>query len=82
MQFVKEKLAYIDQETKYLLDDILQWEKRNPGEEMVFITLPKYDRDERKRVLESVVKFLSEENFARSESNENCYGDGQKPPLR
>jgi len=43
---------------------------------MVFITLPKYDRDERMRVLNSVVKFLSEENFSRSENNENCNGEG------
>ena len=76
MQFVKEKSTYIDQETKNLLDYIRQWEKQNPEEEMVFITLPKYDRDERKQVLASVVKFLSEENFARAESNENCHGEG------
>ena len=69
MQFVKEKSVYIEKETKYLLDYIRQWEKQNPGEEVVFITLPKYDRDERMRVLASAVKILSEENFSREESD-------------
>ena len=71
MQFVKEKSSYIDQETKYLLDYIRQWEKRNTGEEMVFITLPKYDQDERKRVLEAAVKILSKGKFTVVENDEN-----------
>ena len=66
MQFAND----IDQETKFLLDYICQWEKQHPGEEMVFITLPKYDRDERKRVLEAAVKFLNEEKFPGAENRE------------
>ena len=64
----------MDPETKYLLNYIRQWEKQNPGEEMVFLTLPKYDQNERKRVLEAAVKLLSQENFTRAESKENCCG--------
>ena len=71
MQFTNEKTEKMDPETKYLLDYIRQWEKQNPGEEMVFLTLPKYDQNERKRVLEAAVKLLSEENFVRDESDEN-----------
>ena len=74
MQFTNEKTEKMDPETKYLLDYIRQWEKRNPGEEMVFLTLPKYDQNERKRVLEAAVKLLSQENFTRAESKENCCG--------
>ena len=71
MQFTNEKTGKMDPETKYLLDYIRQWEKQNPGEEMVFLTLPKYDQNERKRVLEAAVKLLSQENFTRDESDEN-----------
>ena len=74
MQFTNEKTEKMDPETKYLLDYICQWEKQNPGEEMVFLTLPKYDQNERKRVLEAAVKLLSQENFTRAESKENCCG--------
>ncbi len=74
MQFTNEKTEKMDPETKYLLDYIRQWEKQNPGEEMVFLTLPKYDQNERKRVLEAAVKLLSQENFTRAESKENCCG--------
>ena len=74
MQFTNEKTEKMDPETKYLLDYIRQWEKQNPGEEMVFLTLPKYDQNERKRVLEAAVKLLSQENFTRDESKENCCG--------
>ena len=79
MQFVKEKSACIDQETKYIIDHICQWEKQNPGEEMVFITLPKYDRDERKRVLDLMVKFLSEENFSSPYTEEAFYFSKPSP---
>ena len=71
MQFTNEKTEKMDPETKYLLDYIRQWEKQNPGEEMVFLTLPKYDQNERKRVLEAAVKLLSQGNFTRAESDEN-----------
>ena len=71
MQFTNEKTEKMDPETKYLLDYIHQWEKQNPGEEMVFLTVPKYDQNERKRVLEAAVKLLSQENFTRAESDEN-----------
>ena len=74
MQFTNEKTEKMDPETKYLLDYIRQWEKQNPGEEMVFLTLPKYDQNERKRVLEAAVKLLSQENCTRAESKENCCG--------
>ena len=74
MQFTNEKTEKMDPETKYLLDYIRQWEKQNPGEEMIFLTLPKYDQNERKRVLEAAVKLLSQENFTRAESKENCCG--------
>ena len=74
MQFTNKKTEKMDPETKYLLDYIRQWEKQNPGEEMVFLTLPKYDQNERKRVLEAAVKLLSQENFTRAESKENCCG--------
>ena len=74
MQFTNEKTEQMDPETKYLLDYIRQWEQQNPGEEMVFLTLPKYDQNERKRVLEAAVKLLSQENFTRDESKENCCG--------
>ena len=74
MQFTNEKTEKMDPETKYLLDYIRQWEKQNPGEEMVFLTLPKYDQNERKRVLEAAVKLLSQEKFTRAESKENCCG--------
>lgn len=53
----------MDGETRFLLDYIRKWEEKHPGEEMVFITLPKHDIDERNRVLQAVLKFLSEEDF-------------------
>ena len=78
MLFAKEKSAHTDQETKYLLDYIRQWEKQNPGEEMVFLTLPKYDREERKRILEAAVKILNEEKFPGAK---NCEREEQKSPI-
>ena len=76
MQFLNEKSVNIDPETKYLLDYVSQWEKRNPGEEMVFITLPKYDRDERKRVLDAAIKLLSEEKFTWADNEEGREREG------
>ncbi len=66
MQFIKEKSTYIDKETKYLLDFIRQWEKAHPDEELVFITLPKYDRKERERVLQAAIKIVSQEDFSKT----------------
>lgn len=53
----------MDGETTYLLDYIRKWEEKYPGEEMVFITLPKHDIDERNRVLQAVFRILREEDF-------------------
>lgn len=52
------KVIYMDEETKYLLDFIRQWEEKHPDEEMVFITLPKYDLEERKRILETAIEIM------------------------
>lgn len=63
MQFVKEKATYIDKETRFILDFIRKWEKEHPEEEMVFMTLPKYNLEKRKQVLLVAINNLSKENL-------------------
>ena len=62
----------MDEETKCLLDHIHKWEEEHPGEEMVFITLPKYDKEERNRVLQAVFRLLSEEDFENRKRTVGC----------
>ena len=58
-----ENKQCMDEETECLLAYIRKWEEENPGEEMVLITLPKHDKEERKRVLQAMIRFLGKEDF-------------------
>ena len=71
MQFIKENGIYIDKEIKCLLDFIRQWEKEHSDEELVFITLPKYDQNERKRILQSAIEILGHEEFSNTKDDNN-----------
>lgn len=53
-----EEVIYYDEEMEYLLDFIHQWEEKHPDQEIVFITLPKYDLEERKRILQTATKIM------------------------
>ena len=64
MQNTEENFTYYDEEMEYLLDFIREWEEKHPGEEMIFLTLPKHDPDERKRILQSAMRMLCEEGIA------------------
>lgn len=71
MQNREERFIRYDEETKYLLDFIHQWEEEHPEDEMVFITLPKRNQEERERILQTAIKILSKEDFTKTEKETN-----------
>ena len=63
MFWIQRKSPRYNREARIVLRWIRWWEKRHPGEEMVFLTLPKYDQEERHRRIQLATEQLMQESF-------------------
>ena len=63
MCWIKRKALQYSRETKMVLRWIRRWEKKHPEEEMVFLTLPKYNQEERHRRIQMAAEQLMQESF-------------------
>lgn len=55
-----------DDSVDAIMDLIREWEAKFPEEEMVVITLPKYDQKERQRAIYGIMNQLLKEKFEKS----------------
>ena len=58
-----------DSVTGQIMKFIREWESRFPEDEMIFLTLPKYDCKERERVISRAMEFLRNEKFDKHEES-------------